>query len=131
MILCYKTLGRNADMKTTKLIVGIISMVLFVIIAFQSCAAGIGNALEGNGEVSGSAGILLAFAMLIAGIVGVCTRNSKGGGIVAGIFYAIGGLIAIANVGSYTDLKIWAIISFIFAAIFLVGSFAQKKQSKQ
>ena len=29
-------------MKTAKLVIGIISMVLFVLVAFQSCAAGLG-----------------------------------------------------------------------------------------
>ena len=72
-------------MKTAKLVIGIISMVLFVLVAFQSCAAGLGNALADNGEVSGTSGMLLAFCMLIAGIVGVATRKSKGGGIVAGV----------------------------------------------
>lgn len=57
-------------MKTAKLVIGIISMVLFVLVAFQSCAAGLGNALADNGEVSGTSGMLLAFCMLIAGIVG-------------------------------------------------------------
>ena len=54
-------------MKTAKLVIGIISMVLFVLVAFQSCAAGLGNALADNGEVSGTSGMLLAFCMLIAG----------------------------------------------------------------
>ena len=76
-------------MKTAKLVIGIISMVLFVLVAFQSCAAGLGNALADNGEVSGTSGMLLAFCMLIAGIVGVATRKSKGGGIVAGVFYLV------------------------------------------
>ena len=52
-------------------------MVLFALISFQSCAAGLGNALSDSGEVSGSAGMLLAFCMLIAGIVGVATRSKK------------------------------------------------------
>ena len=66
-------------MKTAKLVIGIISMVLFVLVAFQSCAAGLGNALADNGEVSGTSGMLLAFCMLIAGIVVVASRKSKGG----------------------------------------------------
>ena len=45
-------------MKTAKLVIGIISMVLFVLVAFQSCAAGLGNALADNGEVSGTSGML-------------------------------------------------------------------------
>ena len=51
-------------MKTAKLVIGIISMVLFVLVAFQSCAAGLGNALADNGEVSGTSGMLLAFCMI-------------------------------------------------------------------
>lgn len=43
-------------MKTARLVIGIISMVLFVLITFQSCAAGVANTLSDNGEVSGSAG---------------------------------------------------------------------------
>ena len=116
-------------MKTTKLVIGIISMVLFVLVSFQSCAAGLGNALSDNGEVSGTAGMLLAFCMLIAGIVGVATRKSKGGGIVAGVFYLFGGLLGIANYGSFSDLAIWAVLCFIFGAIFIIGSVRMKKEN--
>lgn len=63
-------------MKTARLVIGIISMVLFVIISLQSCAAGIGNALADNGEISGSAGFFLALCMMIAGIIGVSARRS-------------------------------------------------------
>lgn len=115
-------------MKTTKLVLGIVSIVLFVLVLMQSCAAGLGNSLSGNGEVSGTAGLMLAFCMLIAGIVGICTRNSgKAGGIVAGCFYLVGGLIGIANYGSYADLQIWSILCFIFGAVFIVGSLKKKK----
>lgn len=113
-------------MKTTKLIIGIISIVLFGVIAFQSCAAGIGNAIAENGESSGSAGIFVAICMLIAGIVGVAARKSIAGGFVSGGFYALGGIIGIANYGSYSDLKIWSILSFIFAVVFIVGSIMTK-----
>ena len=47
-------------MKVWKLVSGILSMVLFILVAFQSCAAGVSNALENNGEVSGSAGLIVA-----------------------------------------------------------------------
>lgn len=115
-------------MKTTKLVIGIISMVLFVLVTFQSCAAGLGNALADNGEVSGTAGMLLAFCMLIAGIVGVSTRKSKGGGIVAGVFYLLGGLLGIVNYGNFSDLAIWSVLCFIFGAVFIIGSLRMKKQ---
>ncbi len=115
-------------MKTARMVIGIISIVLFCIISMQSCAAGIGNAIEGNGEVSGSAGLLLSVCMLVAGIVGICCRKLKAGTIVAGCFYAFGGLVGIANVGSYADLQIWSILSFIFAAVFIIGAIRQKEK---
>lgn len=114
-------------MKTARLIIGIISMVLFLVIVFQSCAAGIGNVLTDNGESSGSAGVFVALCMLIAGIVGVCTRTTVAGGFVCGGFYAIGGLIGITNYGSYSDLLIWSVLCFIFAVVFIIGSIMTKR----
>lgn len=113
--------------KTTRMIIGIISMVLFVIISLQSCVAGIGNTISDNGEVSGSAGIMLAACMLIAGIIAVAARKTKAGAITALCFYAFGGLIGLANVGSYSDLKIWSVLSLIFAAILLITLFIKPK----
>lgn len=115
-------------MKATKLVIGIVSMVLFILISFQSCAAGIGNALAENGEASGTAGFILALFMLISGIVGVAGKNSKGATITAGLFYAVGGLLGIANVGSFADLQIWSVLSFIFAAAFLFMGIKMKKE---
>ena len=68
---------RILSMKTSRLVIGIISCVLFLLISLQSCAAGIGNTLEENGEASGSAGFILAVCMLVAGIVGICCNNSR------------------------------------------------------
>ena len=45
-----------------KKVVGIISIVLFAIVEFQSCAAGIGNAIQNSKEASGSAGLILGFS---------------------------------------------------------------------
>ncbi len=114
-------------MKTAKLVIGIVSIVLFFLIMFQSCAAGIGNAIEENGEVSGSAGFILAFCMMIAGIVGIAGRSSKGATLTAGVFYAFGGIIGISNVGSFADLMIWSVLSFIFAAVFILSGMKMKK----
>lgn len=118
-------------MKTTKLVIGIISMVLFVLVSFQSCAVGLGNAMADTGEVSGTSGMLLALCMLIAGIVGVSTRKSKGGGITAGAFYLLAGLLGISNYGSFSDLAIWAVLCFIFGIIFILGSLKMKGKDKK
>lgn len=41
-------------MKTSKLIVGIISIVLSLFVGFQSCVAGVANSLDANGESGGA-----------------------------------------------------------------------------
>ena len=46
-------------MKTWKLVSGIISIVLSVFVVFQSMIAGLANALEESGQVSGSAGLVV------------------------------------------------------------------------
>lgn len=115
-------------MKTCRLIIGIVSCVLFLIVSLQSCAAGLGNALSENGESSGSAGFLLAICMLVAGIVAIACRKLKAGSIVAGCFYAFGGLIGITNFGSYGDLQIWSILSIIFAIVFIATGIIQKEK---
>lgn len=114
-------------MKTAKLIIGIVSIVLFIIIVFQSCATGVVNAIEGSDDVSGSAGMLLAFAMLIGGIVGLATRNSKGGGITAGAFFILGAIVGFANLGTFGDLVIWSVLALLFGGFFIISSATMKK----
>ena len=65
-------------MKVWKLVSGILSCILFVLVAFQSCAAGISNALESNGEVSGSAGILVLAAAIGAVIPAILIGLAEG-----------------------------------------------------
>lgn len=112
-------------MKTAKLVIGIISMVLSVFVLFQSCAAGIVNSLEGSGQVSGSAGVMVAACLIIAGIVGVATRNStrKGGTLTAAGFYLVAALFGGILAGNYTDLYFWSFMAWAFAAVFIVDGF--------
>lgn len=117
-------------MKVVKLVTGILSIVLFVFVTFQSCAAGLGNAMADNGEVSGSAGIIVAICLLTAGIVSIATRNKGNGGSIAClIIYAIGGLLGMTMAGSYSDLKIWGGYALICAVIHLVSVIKNKKQN--
>ena len=113
-------------MKTTKLVVGIISIVLCFLVGLQSCAAGLGNALESNGEIGGTAGLILAISLLIAGIVAICTRNGGKGGYVSTTFYVLAGLIGLLCAGSYSDLNIWSVVSLIFGGICAIATRKQK-----
>lgn len=110
-------------MKTWKLVSGILSIILFVVVSFQSCAVGIGNTLSESGEVSGSAGIILAIMLLAGGITSIATRNGgKGGNIALIILYGIGALFGFVLAGSYTDLYIWStwcLVNLVFAFLAL------------
>lgn len=119
-------------MKTWKLVSGILSMILFVIVIFQSCAAGIVNTLEENGEVSGSTGVFVAIMMLTGGIVSVATRKSKkkGGNIALIILFGIAALIGFSGYGSYSDLAIWSAWCLINALLALIALFKAKKVPK-
>jgi Ca2+/Na+ antiporter len=116
-------------MKTWKLVSGILSMVLFVFVAFQSCAAGLSNALSDNGEISGSAGIIVAILMLAGGIVSVATRkkDKKGGNIALVVLFGLAALIGFSNYGSYSDLAIWSGWCLINAVIAVIAMLKHKK----
>lgn len=112
-------------MKTWKLVSGIISMVLFAMVMLQSCAAGLSNSLEGNGEISGSAGVFVAILMLAGGIISVVTRKSagKGGNIALVILFGLAALIGFSCYGSFSDLAIWSawcLINGIIAVVCLI-----------
>ncbi len=115
-------------MKTAKLIIGIISIVLTFVVLFQSCAASIGDALANEGGTSGGTGIFVAILMLIAGIVAIAARKSRGGSIVCMIFYALAGILGLTANGLYKDLIVWGVICLIFAVIFLIAAIAFKRQ---
>ena len=75
-------------MRTTKLVLGILTIVISAFVVFQSCAAGVANSLSENGESSGTGGLLVAMIMLAGGIVMIASRKSESkGGSVAGLLY--------------------------------------------
>lgn len=109
-------------MKNWKLISGILSIILCLLVLFQSCAAGLSNALQENGEVGGSAGVLVAIMLLAGGIVSIVTRGGgKGGNIALIVLYGIGALVGFTMAGSYADLIIWAAWCLLCAALALVS----------
>lgn len=117
-------------MKVWKLVSGILSIILFVIVTFQSCAAGLSNTLEENGEVSGTAGVLVAAFMLAGGIVSIATRKSEknGGNIALIILFGLAALIGFTNHGSFSDLAIWSGWCVINAVLAIVSFISIKKQ---
>lgn len=117
-------------MKIWKLVSGILSIILFLFVAFQSCAAGVSNALENNGEISGSAGIILAILMLAGGIVSIVVRNStkNGGNITLFILFGLAALVGFTNYGSYSDLAIWSAWCLINAILAILAILLNRKK---
>ncbi len=118
-------------MKIWKLVAGILTIVFFIIVAFQSCAAGVVNALEENGGSSGSAGIIVAILMLAGGIVSIATRKStgKGGNIALIIIFGLAALIGFAGHGNYSDLVIWSVWCLINAVVAVIAIITGKKNT--
>lgn len=113
----------NGNMKAWKLVSGILSIILCPFVMFQSCAAGVSNTLEQNGEVGGSAGVIVAIMLLASGIVAIATRNSNknGGNLALAILCGIGALLGFTLAGSYGDLIIWAAWCLICAALAIIA----------
>lgn len=112
-----------------KLVVGILSMVLFCVVALQSCAAGLGNTMTNNGETSGSFGFLVALNLLITGIIAVAARKSvkKTAWILCTALLWLNYFFAKMFGGSYSDLVIWGFVSFAFGVFYLFSAMRTKK----
>ena len=109
-------------MKIWKLVSGILSCVLVVLVSFQSCAAGLANSLENSAEMSGFAGILVSILMLSGGIVSIVIHksNSRGGNIALVVLFGMAALIGYTMHGSFSDLAIWATWCLINAILALI-----------
>lgn len=69
--------------------------------------------------------MMLAFCLLIGGVVGAAARNSKAGSIVAA-FYLLGAFFGLIS-GGFGDLVIWTVVSAAFGVFFIVGAIVMKK----
>lgn len=115
-------------MKTWKLVSGILSIILSVFVFFQSSIAGLANTLSDNGEVGGSAGLIVAIMLLAGGIVSIATRKGgKGGNVALIILFGIGALLGSTLAGSYGDLIIWSFWCLICAVLAVVALAKGKK----
>lgn len=106
-------------MSIWKIVSGILSIVLSFFVIFQSCAAGLVNALSQNGQVSGSAGLIVAVFLLAGGIVSIATRNaiSNAGNVSIIVIYGIAAIVGYLLAGNYADLVIWATWCLLCAVI--------------
>ena len=129
-----ETNNKHAFWSVGRLVIGILAIILFAFIAFQSCAAGVANVLEESDSISGTSGLFLSIFMLAGGIVGVATRKSAkvGGCIASGILFAIATIMGATSWNStYGDLQVWVIVSLIFAVFYIISAIMQKKSNSK
>ena len=86
--------------------------------------AGLANALEESGQVSGSAGLVVSICMLCGGMVSIVSRknNSKGTNIALLILFGLATLTGFILAGNYSDLYLWSawcLINVVLAFISL------------
>lgn len=121
--------------KIGRLIAGIVAMLISGLITFQSCAAGLANALGSSNSISGTAGFMLSLFILAGGIVGIAARKSvrKRGGMIPAILFALGSFCgALEWHSTFSDLRIWVIVSLIFSLFYAFCAFMTKtKKSKK
>ena len=123
---CIKLMyTEDNQMKVWKLVAGILSIVFFFFVMFQSCAAGLVNAIEDNGGSSGSIGVFVALLMIVGGIVSISTRKAdgNGGNIALIVIFGLAAMCGFIGYGNYSDLVIWSfwcLINAIMAIVALV-----------
>lgn len=107
-------------MKTTKLVVGIIMIVVAFFISIQSVMAGMSEAFINSGGHAGTAGLIVAILYLASGIVYIATRGKDNFGpdIASLIMLLIAWIFGLINAGIYKDLIIWSWLAFIIGIVF-------------
>lgn len=113
--------------QTARLIIGLATLVLFLLLQVQSCVAmGMDFAdglLTGEQHDTGLLGYISSFFFLIAGIVSIAARKSRSGAVIAGGIYVFCGAgIMGADFSRFHDLAIYAFLSFAFAGILIIGA---------
>lgn len=116
-------------MRTAKLVIGILSCVLVLVVMLQSCGATFITSVENSGDISGAAGVVFGIILLAAGVTAIAGRDSKGGTIAAGVLYVLGGILGVTQNGVYGDLQVWAWVSLIFGAVFFLSLIGMNPQA--
>lgn len=112
---------------TARFVIGIISIVLFFVIGFQSFVVLIDHALSSVKDVSGMLGLLVALLLLAAGVAAIIFRNSfaKIGPIICIIIYWLGAILSFCGTNNFIILKFWGIIALIFGLVYLLSIFKE------
>ena len=109
-------------MKVTKLIVGIIMIVLASIIFVQSIVRGFGNPNPAIHIYAGTAELIVSLLYLASGIVYIATCGIDGlGGDIAGLsMMLISWVLGLLTCTIYLPLQLWSWLALIIGVCFFV-----------
>jgi hypothetical protein len=107
----------------------ILSLILMVVVGFQSCAVSVGDSMLGEkaSQQGGSIGILMALLFLVGGAFALALPLVS---LIAFVFAGIFGLSAGATT-SFSDLTIWGIVSLVLAGFSFFGWREKRKRKAQ
>lgn len=113
---------RSFIMKVTKIVVGIIMIVLAIIIFVQSIVKGFGNPISAIRVYAGTAELIVALLYLASGIVYIATCGIDGlGGDIAGLsMMLISWILGLLTFKIYLPLQLWAWLALIVGVGFFV-----------
>jgi hypothetical protein len=104
----------------------ILSLILMLLVGFQSCAVSIGDSIAGEpaNTQGGAIGILMALLFLVAGAFAL------GFPLVSLVAFVLAGVIGIAGGSStsFGDLAVWGWISLVLAVLSFFGWREKRKR---
>ena len=107
--------------------VAIISLVLMLAVGLQSCALAFGASLGSDENLAGGAavGIIMALLFLVGGAFAVGYPLVS---LIAFALAGVSGLIA-GSATEFSDLIVWAIVSFVLAGLSYFGMREKRKRA--
>lgn len=114
-----KIQGKN-ELSTARMVIGIVMLVFSTLVIFQSCSAGLYNITTNSKNSDGIIGVLFAFFMIITGIVGIVTRNTKKWHVpyFIGLAMCLVGFSTSWYNGIFRDLKIYGWVIMILGLVY-------------
>ena len=129
-----KDSGRKGESGIARMTFGIILIVLSFIVGFQSCAAGMVNALDSGGGNDGMIGFFTWIVMIVCGIVSITTRRTRSPKtplIIGIILLVYGYLIGFMYNGIFKDLQVWGWLLMVGSLIYIKSYKSIKDNNKQ
>lgn len=125
----YKAPKEEPHKRAWPIVLGVLSIVSSVAITFQSCAAGLAEAL-GSDSTDSSAGLLVAILTLAGGIVLLPTRNKPTKWAAMILFFIAACIGILMTDGGYGDLPYWGFFALAEGIVCLVSSIRSKRGTR-